>query len=79
MDTTVLLTDLQPGNYYFICSIAGHCDAGMKIEVIVLPSDNVPTLLNPAVAICNDPNGCSYVYSASHTPQLIDIQVYIFV
>ena len=75
MDTTVLLTDLQPGNYYFICSIAGHCDAGMKIEVIVLPSDNEPTLLNPAVAICNDPNGCSYVYSASDTPQLIDIQV----
>ena len=76
VDTSVPLTDLQPGRYYFLCSIAGHCDAGMKIEVIVLPSDSQPTLLNPAVAVCHGANGCSFVYSKSHTPQLTDVQVY---
>ncbi len=24
---------LSPGTYYFICSVAGHCSAGMKIKV----------------------------------------------
>ena len=78
VDTTVQITDLQPGSYYFICSIAGHCDAGMKIKVIVLPSDNHPTLLNPVVGVCHGPHGCSFIYSTSDTPQITDVQVYLY-
>ena len=75
VDTAVQLTDLQPGSYYFLCTIAGHCDAGMKIEVIVLPSDGLPTLLNPAVALCHSPHGCSFIYSSDHTPILDSVEV----
>ena len=76
MDTAIQLTDIQPGKYFFICSIAGHCDAGMKVAVTVLPSDDQPTLLNPVVAVCHLTNGCSFVYSPSQTPYLRNIQVH---
>ena len=33
VDNSVTLEDLSPGTYYFICSVSGHCDAGMKIKV----------------------------------------------
>ena len=33
MDQTVTVEHLTPGRYYFICSVAGHCSAGMKVKV----------------------------------------------
>ena len=75
VDTAVQLTNLQPGDYFFICSIAGHCDAGMKIAVTVLPSDNHPTLLNPVAAVCHSAGGCSFEYGSHLTPYILDVQV----
>ena len=33
VDSTATIADITAGTYYFICSIGGHCDAGMKIKV----------------------------------------------
>ena len=33
VDNSATIDGLVSGSYYFICSIAGHCDAGMKIKV----------------------------------------------
>ena len=77
VDTSVPLTNLQPGTYYFLCSVAGHCDAGMRITVIVLPSDDHPTLLNPAVGLCHGLHGCSFIYGTGDTPLLSSVQVKI--
>ena len=34
VDNSVSIQGLVPGDYYFLCAVAGHCDAGMKIKVI---------------------------------------------
>lgn len=33
MDNGASVEYLTPGDYYFICAVAGHCSAGMKIKV----------------------------------------------
>lgn len=75
VDTTVSITNLQPGTYYFLCSIAGHCSAGMKITTIVLPKDGQPTLLNPTVGLCHSLQGCSFVYAEDDTPYVTSVMV----
>lgn len=35
----VIVDDLEPGTYYFACSIGGHCFAGQKIAVTVTSAD----------------------------------------
>ncbi|KAJ1287339.1 hypothetical protein BS78_02G002500 [Paspalum vaginatum] len=46
--TTVKLT--APGKRYFICSVPGHCAAGMKLEVTVVAAATVVTAPAPAPA-----------------------------
>lgn len=77
VDTTVSITNLQPGTYYFLCSIAGHCSAGMKITVIVLPKDSQPTLLNPTVGLCHSLHGCSFIYAEDDTPYVTSVMVLV--
>ena len=36
VDNSATIDGLVPGSYYFLCSIAGHCDAGMKIKVCLI-------------------------------------------
>jgi len=31
----VYITELTPGDHYFVCSVSGHCNAGMRITVHV--------------------------------------------
>ena len=31
----VYITKLTPGDHYFVCSVGGHCNAGMRITVHV--------------------------------------------
>ena len=31
----VYITELSPGDHYFVCSVSGHCNAGMRITVHV--------------------------------------------
>ena len=33
VDSSATIEGLLPGEYFFLCSVAGHCDAGMKIRV----------------------------------------------
>ena len=33
VDNSVSIQGLVPGEYFFLCAVAGHCDAGMKIKV----------------------------------------------
>jgi len=32
VDQIVRIEHLMAGSYYFLCSVAGHCSAGMKIK-----------------------------------------------
>ena len=45
-------------------------------QVMVYPSDGVPVIGDPVVAVCGDTSGsCSFSYSAAATPQLFSITV----
>lgn len=69
VDNSVTISHLVPGSYYFICGVSGHCDAGMKLEMIVQPNDGLPVLFNPVKALCLlEP--CAFTYSIHNTPQL---------
>lgn len=48
VDNSVLIQGLVPGEYFFICAVAGHCDAGMKVKVSPLYT---PTLLEIFVLV----------------------------
>lgn len=74
VDSSVIISHLVPGSYYFICGVSGHCDAGMKIEVVILPNDGLPVIVNPVTALClRQP--CTFSYSITDTPQLSSISV----
>ena len=77
MDNSASLSDLTPGAYYFICSVPGHCDAGMKLTVNVLPNDGLPVIAFPVISKCHvaGDGHCSFAYSRDATPQLFSIQV----
>ena len=66
---------VTPGTYYFICAVSGHCDAGMKIKVTVLPDDGVPIITSPLEGYCESMNHCYFTYSTESTPQLISVEV----
>ena len=75
VDNSVALTDLTPGTYYFMCTVSGHCDAGMKLQVTVSPR-GVPVLERPLRAVCGTPSGlCSFRYDVEETPELISVEV----
>ena len=46
VDNRAIIDGLVPGTYYFICSVAGHCDAGMKIKVSRVSSTLVQTYIH---------------------------------
>lgn len=35
VDNSVTIDGLVPGDYFYVCAVAGHCDAGMKIKVCI--------------------------------------------
>ena len=77
VDNSATLSDLAPGEYYFICTVSGHCDAGMKISVTVLPDDGLPVISNPVVSICSiHGSRCAFAYSRDDTPQLFGVEVH---
>ena len=80
VDGNVLIPDLQPGSYYFLCGVAGHCNAGMKIEVIVLPSDQRGQLKNPLLGACGNTErqGCAFTYSKESTPIITSVEVRVY-
>lgn len=75
VDNSVTLGHFTPGTYYFLCSVSGHCDAGMKLQVTVTPK-HLPVIEQPVLTECSADSGrCSLSYSADITPQLINIEV----
>ena len=53
VDNSATIDGLVPGSYYFLCSIAGHCDAGMKIKVVRLELLYTPPhVILPCFADC---------------------------
>ena len=76
VDNKATIPYLNPGTYYFICSVSGHCDAGMKLEVRVLPNDGLPVFTRPLQAICEQSGlHCSFAYSEEKTPQVFEVMV----
>ncbi len=77
VDNGATIPYLSPGSYYFLCTVSGHCDAGMKLEVKVLPNDGLPVFTTPVQAVCLQPSPpfCSYSYSTDSTPQLFAVMV----
>ena len=78
VDNSASLSDLTPGTYYFICSVPGHCDAGMKLIVNVLPDDGLPVIVSPVGSKCHvsaSNSYCSFAYTREATPRLDSIQV----
>lgn len=65
--TTVTLS--SPGNYYFICGVAGHCANGMKLTVAVTsPSSTAtspPSTGTTTPPTINTPTGTTTTYSAA--------------
>ena len=50
LDGTYTTTLVDPGTYYYICEVPGHCGAGQKIAITVvgsLPSPSLPPLPPP--------------------------------
>ncbi len=76
VDNSATISHLSPGTYYFVCSVSGHCDAGMKIQIDVLPSDGLPVFTLPIDAECRSTSGfCAFSYSVENTPQLFAAMV----
>ena len=75
VDNSATISHLVPGSYYFMCAVSGHCDAGMKLNVIVLPNDGLPIIANPMEASCSL-NICAFTYNVlNDTPRLNTISV----
>jgi len=36
------------GDYLFACNVPGHCEAGQKLNITVLPRESYPLLSTPA-------------------------------
>ena len=72
VDAAVTVPHIAPGVYYYICGVAGHCDAGMKIRVVVHTRPTLPPLSTPIRATCI---GCIFNYNSDATPQLSSVDV----
>ena len=72
VDAAVTVPHISPGVYYYICGVAGHCDAGMKIRVVVRQRPTLPPLSTPISATCS---GCVFSYSNDATPRLSSVNV----
>ena len=72
VDTAITVPHIAPGVYYYICGVAGHCDAGMKIRVVVHQRPTIPPLSTPIRATCI---GCIFSYSREVTPLLSSVDV----
>jgi plastocyanin len=70
---SVVVSGLAPGSYYFICAVGGHCQAGMKVTLIVKPKVDGPSLMMPQTANCLT-KYCSYTYREDNTPVILDIE-----
>ncbi|KAI5057375.1 hypothetical protein GOP47_0027390 [Adiantum capillus-veneris] len=64
-DGMTLLEVDEPGTYFFICGVPGHCKAGQKLEVTAVqataeapaPSPNVPSIsMPPSVSPASSPS-----------------------
>lgn len=77
VDNSVTIPHLSPRTYYFLCTVSGHCDAGMKLQVEVLPSDGLPVFTLPVSAICLSSH-CAFSYSVETTPQLFAVMVRVY-
>ena len=73
VDNSVLVPHLSPGTYYFICGVAGHCSAGMKLKVVMYPLPVAPPLMTPVEAACS--GSCVFAYSPVETPRLENVDV----
>ena len=76
VDNSVIIKELAPGTYYYYCAVAGHCDAGMKLQVTVVPSSSLSSIQLPVKALCQSTR-CSFTYHSNVTPQLISVEVSI--
>ena len=73
VDSSVVVPHLSPGTYYFICGVAGHCRAGMKLQVVVYPLTILPALKTPVEAVCY--GQCVFAYTPEDTPRLRSVNV----
>ena len=77
VDNSVNIKELAPGTYYYYCAVSGHCDAGMKLQVTVVPVSSLSSLQQPVKALCQS-SRCSFTYHSDVTPQLISIVVSLY-
>ena len=77
VDNSVTIKELAPGTYYYYCAVSGHCDAGMKLQVTVVPVSSLSSLQHPVKALCQS-SRCSFTYHSDVTPQLISIVVSLY-
>ncbi|KAK3195156.1 hypothetical protein Dsin_026466 [Dipteronia sinensis] len=40
----------RTGHYYFLCSVAGHCQAGHKVDILVIPASLSSTTVTTTTA-----------------------------
>ena len=74
VDNSVTIKELAPGTYYYYCAVSGHCDAGMKLQVTVIPLSSLSSIQLPVKALCQSSH-CSFTYHSDVTPQLVGVEV----
>lgn len=82
---SLTISNLTVGRHYFLCSVSGHCLAGMKVEVDVRSKSLAPPLKVPIRSVCESSSGgmmapgslafCSYRYAQDSTATVLSISV----
>eukprot|EP00117_Sycon_ciliatum_P037364 scpid335/ scgid27970/ Fibrocystin-L; Polycystic kidney and hepatic disease 1-like protein 1 len=80
---SLTISNLTVGRHYFLCSVSGHCLAGMKVEVDVRSKSLAPPLKVPIRSVCESSSGgmmapgslafCSYRYAQDSTATVLSI------
>ena len=78
VNNSVTIKELAPGTYYYYCAVSGHCDAGMKLQITVIPQSSSSSVRQPIKGLCQSIH-CSFTYHSDITPQLISVRVSVII
>ena len=80
VSSSFTISNLTIGTHYFVCSVGGHCLAGMKVRVEVRAKGLLPPLQRALRASCvdgqtigaSDENRavCNFLYDRENTPTI---------
>lgn len=63
------ITIKQPGHYYYLCGIPGHCDVGQKVDIRVMGSSSPSLSPGPTPRSSPSPNPSTEVPLSGESPK----------